>query len=430
MTMPQTSSLGHAPVKRGFIRQLGVDTVYSIFGLVLAVMSFTLIITGLALGIGLLITVIGFAVLALTMLIARGLADMHRIGIGGVLGRPSPRPAYRKSQPGDGWFRKTLSPLRDPQSWLDVLAGIIDLPFAIFAFVVAVVWWAAGLGGITYGLWDWSLPHPPDNKNLNDFLGLGHSAAARIWTNEVLGVIFVLTLPFAIRGAAMLRAIIARALLSGIAEMRHQIVGLQEQNKAAASAEVTALRRLERDIHDGPQQRLVRLAMDLGRAKQQLDSDPAAARATIEEALGQTRETLDELRALSRGIAPPILADRGLESALAALAGRNPVPVDLAIAPNLGKLTASVETTAYFVVAEALTNTAKHSAAQACTVTVARNAGLVGVVVTDDGQGGAHVAKGHGLAGLADRVRAASGTLTVTSPIGGPTEIRAELPCE
>ena len=89
-----------------------------------------------------------------------------------------------------------------------------------------------------------------------------------------------------------------------------------------------------------------------------------------------------------------------------------------------------METTAYFVVAEALTNTAKHSAAEACTVTVARNAGLVGVVVTDDGQGGAHVAKGHGLAGLADRVRAAGGTLTVTSPIGGPTEIRAELPCE
>ena len=430
MTMPQTSPLGPAPVKRGIIRQLGVDTVYSLFGLVLAVASFVLIITGLSLGLSLLITVIGFPVLALTMLIARGMADTHRVAIAGVLGRPSPRPAYLRSEPGAGWFRRTLRPLRDAQSWLDVVAGIIDLPFAIIAFVFATVWWAAGLGGITYGLWQWALPNDPNNKDLSYWLGFGQSTTARIWTNEAIGLIFVLTLPFVIRGAAMLRAIVARALLCGIAEMRHEITGLQEQNKAAASAEATALRRLERDIHDGPQQRLVRLAMDLGRAKQQLDTDPAAARATIDEALGQTRDTLDELRALSRGIAPPILADRGLAAALAALAGRNPVPVDLAVAPDLGTLSPSVETTAYFVIAEALTNTAKHSYAQTCTVTVARNAGLLGVLVTDDGQGGAHVAKGHGLSGLSDRVRAAGGTLTVTSPIGGPTEIRAEIPCE
>ena len=211
--------------------------------------------------------------------------------------------------------------------------------------------------------------------------------------------------------------------------MRHQITGLQEQKQAAASAEATALRRLERDIHDGPQQRLVRLAMDLGRARQQLDTDPEAARATIEEALGQTRETLDELRALSRGIAPPILTDRGLSSALAALAARSPVPVDLAIDPDLGRLDPGVETTTYFVVAEALTNVAKHSHATQCTVTVARASGLIGIVVADDGVGGASIAKGHGLAGLADRVRAAGGTLSVTSPTGGPTEIRAELPC-
>jgi signal transduction histidine kinase len=207
------------------------------------------------------------------------------------------------------------------------------------------------------------------------------------------------------------------------------VTELSEQRDSAVSAEATALRRLERDIHDGPQQRLVRLAMDLGRARQQLDSDPAAARATLDEALGQTRETLDELRALSRGIAPPILTDRGLAAALHALAARGVIPVRLTVDPELDRLPAVVESTAYFVVAEALTNVAKHSRATSCAVAVGLAHGRLQVAVVDDGQGGAHAAKGHGLAGLADRVRAAGGTLGVVSPDGGPTEIRAELPC-
>jgi len=214
-----------------------------------------------------------------------------------------------------------------------------------------------------------------------------------------------------------------------MAEVQNRISGLREQRDSAVSAEATALRRLERDIHDGPQQRLVRLAMDLGRARQQLASDPEAAKATIEEALGQTRETLDELRALSRGIAPPILADRGLPSALAALASRSTVPVGLSVDERLPRLPAIVENTAYFVVAEALANLAKHSQARAAAVDVVRIDGRLAVTVLDDGIGGAHMAKGHGLSGLADRVRAADGTLTVDSPAGGPTVIRAELPC-
>ena len=231
----------------------------------------------------------------------------------------------------------------------------------------------------------------------------------------------------------MLSAQFSRVLLSGVAEIQQQVTDLSEQRDSAVSAEATALRRLERDIHDGPQQRLVRLAMDLGRARQQLDTDPAAARLILDDALGQTRETLDELRALSRGIAPPILTDRGLAAALAALAARGVIPVNLSVDPKLGRLPAIVESTAYFVVAEALTNVAKHSRASTCAVAVAVAVGQVGarlqVAVVDDGQGGAHLAKGHGLAGLADRVRAAGGTLGVVSPAGGPTEIRAELPC-
>jgi signal transduction histidine kinase len=226
---------------------------------------------------------------------------------------------------------------------------------------------------------------------------------------------------------------LSRALLTGVAEMRDKIADLSEQRAAAVSAEATGLRRLERDIHDGPQQRLVRLAMDLGRAQQQLDANPSAVRQTLDEAVAQTRDTLDELRALSRGIAPPVLTDRGLPSALAALASRCTVPIDLAVDPQLGtaagRLDPAVENTAYFMVAEALANIAKHSLASEGWIRVARVDRLLSILVVDDGGGGAHVAKGHGLAGLADRVRANGGTLTVTSPIGGPTEIKAELPC-
>jgi signal transduction histidine kinase len=186
-------------------------------------------------------------------------------------------------------------------------------------------------------------------------------------------------------------------------------------------------------MHDGPQQRLVRLAMDLGRAQQQLDTDPEALRNTLDEAVNQTRETLDELRALSRGIAPPVLADRGLPSALAALAGRCTVPVELVVDADLGlprgRLDAAVENTAYFAVSEALTNVAKHSGATNCWVTVANGPDRLAVQIVDDGGGGAHVGKGHGLSGLADRVRATGGALTVVSPVCGPTEIKVELPC-
>jgi signal transduction histidine kinase len=230
-------------------------------------------------------------------------------------------------------------------------------------------------------------------------------------------------------------------MLTGVAELRAQVVDLsqgqavaQGRTAAAVAAESTALRRLERDIHDGPQQRLVRLAVDLGRAQQQLDSDPEAARETVAEALTQTREALGELRTLSRGIAPPILVDRGLGAAVSALAARCTVPVDLDI-PELPRLNPATEQAAYFVVAEALTNVAKHGQATACRVALglwAPEAGVwrLGISVADDGVGGAHVAKGHGLAGLADRVHAAGGALVVSSPTGGPTEIRVDLPCD
>ena len=195
------------------------------------------------------------------------------------------------------------------------------------------------------------------------------------------------------------------------------------------TAEAAALRRLERDIHDGPQQRLVRLAMELGRAQHHFDSRPEAAREALGDAIIQAQEALEELRALSRGIAPPVLVDRGLREAVTALAARSTVPVELDTGSLDGQLDAAAETAAYFVIAEALTNVAKHSHARRCTVGLRHGPGTLRVWVTDDGAGGAALDKGHGLQGLADRLHAAGGRLRVTSPSGGPTTIIAELPC-
>ena len=426
MTQTRTAS---PPVR--WLAQIGADSAYVLVGFPIALAAYVLVFTLFTLGVSTIITVAGLPVLVGAVYAARAFADLERLRVPAVLRRPAPRPEYRKAPPGAGFWRRLFTPLRDGQSWLDLLHAIFGWILYTISFCFVVTWWAGALGGVTSIIWLRYVPSPgPDSKDLNQLLGLSDTLSARIGLNTVIGVVFLITLPLVTRVFAVMPAQFGRVLLSGMAEVQNRISGLREQRDSAVSAEATALRRLERDIHDGPQQRLVRLAMDLGRARQQLASDPEAAKATIEEALGQTRETLDELRALSRGIAPPILADRGLPSALAALASRGTVPVGLSIDENLPRLTPIVENTAYFVVAEALANLAKHSQARAAAVDVVRIDGRLAVTVLDDGVGGAHMAKGHGLAGLADRVRAAGGTLTVDSPVGGPTVIRAELPCE
>ncbi|MER5335125.1 sensor domain-containing protein [Micromonospora sp. NPDC002717] len=414
-------------------RQLLLDSGYVLLGLPLALASFVVLLAGLAAGLGLVVTVIGLPVLSGTLYAARGLADIERLRLPAVLHQSRIRPQYRLPEPGASAWRRIFVPMGDAQSWLDLAHGILKLVVAVATFAVTLVWWAGAVAGSLYWAYDWALPHgDPEDVGLPQLLGLGDSTIARIGLHTAIGLFFLITLPIVARGCALLQASFGRAMLTGVAEMRNRITVLEEQKRAAVSAEASALRRLERDIHDGPQQRLVRLAMDLSRARQQLASDPDAAARTLDEAVTQTRETLAELRALSRGIAPPILVDRGLPSALAALAGRGLIPIELRVDPELGspagRLDPAVESTAYFVVAEALTNVAKHSRATECHVIVARRDGRLEVGVGDDGQGGAHLAKGHGLVGIADRVRAAGGRLDVVSPVGGPTEIRAELP--
>jgi signal transduction histidine kinase len=430
MTTTAATSVSAQPgARRPMLRQLAADTGYVLLGFPIAVASFVVLITGLALGIGLGITVIGLPILAGGLYAARAFADMERLRMPLVLRQDRVRPHYRSAEEGASVWRRVITPIIDAQSWLDLAHGIIKLPLSIFSFVVALTWWSGAIGGCLYWSYAWAIPDGPEDQDLADLLGLGNSMGARIAMYSAFGLFFLITLPVVVRGCAVLEASFGKALLTGVAEMRNRITVLEEQKRAAVSAEANALRRLERDIHDGPQQRLVRLAMDLGRAQQQMETDPEAARRTLEEALNQTRDTLAELRALSRGIAPPILVDRGLPSALAALAARGVIPVDLTVDPKLGRLEPSVESTAYFVVAEALTNVAKHSRATECWVVVARAGDHLKIDIIDDGEGGAHVSKGHGLAGIADRLTANGGRLDVVSPVGGPTEIRAELPC-
>ena len=208
---------------------------------------------------------------------------------------------------------------------------------------------------------------------------------------------------------------------------RQRISTLETTRAGAVEQQETELERIERDLHDGAQARLVALGMSLGMAEQKLASDPAAAQELLAEARRGTREALEELRRLARGIHPPVLADRGLGAAISALADRTPLNVNVAVdVPK--RPSRAVETAAYFVAAEALANTGKHAKASQVDIAVRQEDGDLVVEIVDDGNGGADP-NGSGLRGLARRVEALDGSLVVDSPSGGPTTIRAVIPC-
>ncbi len=213
------------------------------------------------------------------------------------------------------------------------------------------------------------------------------------------------------------------------AALRARVEELRASRARIVQASDTARRRLERDLHDGAQQRLVALALDLKLARAKLDKDPAAAAELLDASIEELAEATSELRELARGIHPALLTDRGLGPALEAIASRAPVPVEVAPVPEM-RLPGPVESAAYFVVAEALTNVSKYANATHAEVTVTRANGKVVVEIRDDGVGGADPSSGSGLSGLADRVAALDGELDVDSPPGGGTVVRAEVPCE
>ena len=305
--------------------------------------------------------------------------------------------------------------------------GLISFVTGIVVFVVTLAWWAAAVNGLTYWFWERYIPRGDGDTSLAELIGFGDTRFADIALQTVIGLVALLTLPFVVRALSMLHGGLAEAILCGRAELQQEVVRVEGGRSAARAAEAASLRRLERDIHDGPQQRLVRLSMDLGRARKQLDQDPERAAETIDAALVQARETVDELRSLSRGIAPPLLVDRGLRAALGELMVRSELPIESVVrVPD--DLPPHVETTIYFVVAEAMTNIAKHSGATRAAVHVVADGARVSVRVEDDGRGGAHLGKGRGLAGLAQRVASVDGILELTSPDGGPTVLAATIP--
>jgi len=211
-------------------------------------------------------------------------------------------------------------------------------------------------------------------------------------------------------------------------ELREEITEISGARQAAVDAASIERLRIERDLHDGAQPRLVSVAMTLGMAKAKLDSDPAAARALIEQAHDDAKLAITDLRQLARGIHPAVLTDRGLDAALSALASRNVVPTRIEVSvPN--RPTPEVEAVVYFAIAEALTNVSKHSEATTCRVAVVCVDDVLTALVIDNGKGGARIDDGGGLAGIVARVRAAGGTVTVESPVGGPTQLKLELPC-
>lgn len=421
-------------------RRVIVESLYLLTGPMIAGAGLLLVFGGLYVGtVGRLVARRAPAVAGVAAPV-RWLSDLEWWRIGRV----------RPQTAGPGGLRRRSRPTgaaaaSDPDLWLGLAHAVIVLPIALVTAMVTTLWWFVGLAGATTALRNWGEPTgtlPPltlsaggTQSHVDVSLGLT-SPAGRMAFGTVVGLLLLMVLPLVTRVCVAAQAGLGRALLSDASPLHRRISGLEQerdtaraQTVAAVTAEAAALRRLERDIHDGPQQRLVRLALELGRAQRHLDRRPQAVREALADALTQAEEALDELRALSRGIAPPILVDRGLREALADLAARSTVPAQLDAGPPRDRPVAAVETAAYFVVSEALTNVAKHSGAGQCVIGLRHDADALRVWVTDDGVGGAALAKGHGLRGLDDRVRAVGGELRVLSPPGGPTTITVELPC-
>ena len=319
--------------------------------------------------------------------------------------------------------RRVAAVAAQPATWRDLLWLVLLLPLGLSFGVPAVVCTVVAVAAAGAPLWVWAVPNPTAPFPM-DLLML--TVPGRC----LLAVVGLLLLPAVLRldhALALTQARVARALL---APGRHQHLAeraarLTESRRRVVDAQAAELRRIERDLHDGAQAGIVATGMTLALAARKLRDGHDAA-PDVDLARRQLDGALGELRRLVRGIHPPILTDRGLHAAVLALAGDSPLPVDVDADPA-ARFPAAVESAAYFVVAEGLVNAGKHSDAGRCLVTITRAGDRVTVTVTDDGHGGADIG-GSGLAGLRRRVEALDGGLTVTSPVGGPTVLRAELP--
>ncbi|MHB8960268.1 MAG: sensor histidine kinase [Candidatus Limnocylindrales bacterium] len=443
MSMPPSTGPAAAPRRRrGLLAEFLLSPVNPaswkalgaiLLGFFVSIFAFGVVTTLLSTGASLLIVVVGVPIIGLAIEAAKLFAGVERWRMGLVADGPLiPRP-YRPlfpipNAPVEARIRAWAeAEFLDASRWFDVVYVAIALPLAILEFVVAVILWAIAvsftlipIGALAARLAGASL-NPQGAPNL----------AVVFWVLFVVGLVMLPVAASATRGMAVLHRYVVEGLLciSPSEALRRENDRLRQSRSAAVELEASELRRIERDLHDGAQQRLVMLAIDLSLAEDKVESDPEAAKLLIVGARDQARQALAEIREVVRGTAPAILLDRGLVAALGAVAGRSAVPTfidsDLAAGDRLAH---SVERAAYYVVSEALANVGKHAGATRVEVTLRREPWRLGVWIRDDGCGGATIATGGGLAGLRDRVAALDGKLLLHSPKGGPTVLHVEFP--
>lgn len=384
---------------------------------------------------------IGLVLLPVTVAVARPVGDRLRPVVAALLGSPagagvSLSPQGRSAEPYAPPSRRGLAAHAVGAS------ALIALTIVIWAVTSLGYFWPVWIVlplATTLGLHGWLVvlgEQPQLLRRFHGSLNLARSAGAAavlwlftclVWLVTERGYFWPI---WTLLGLGLLVGAEAAAVLlgsPGSAEMAERIETLETSRAGAVTVQDSELRRIERDLHDGAQARLVALGMSLGMAEQKLGDDPEQASQLLAEARAGAEQALRELRDLARGIHPPVLTDRGLEAALTALANSTPLHVSLAVDVPV-RPPSAVESAAYFVAAEALTNAAKHAQADWLDIRIARIGHRLELEITDDGVGGANP-DGTGLVGLRRRVQALDGKLTITSPPGGPTTVYAELPC-
>ncbi|MFF7351103.1 MULTISPECIES: sensor histidine kinase [Streptomyces] len=335
--------------------------------------------------------------------------------------------AYRPPPEGAAPWTRTFALLRDPQTWRDVRWLPVDMTAGFLTALLPALLLYFPVEGFLLGagLWRAHLHHSGDTYwyAFVPVSGQGTAFLAALLGAVVLAVAWrlaprLLTTHFRL----------TRAVLGGDAELAERVRVLTETRQDAVDTSAAELRRIERDLHDGAQARLVAMGMDLGTIEMLVEHDPAQAKRLLAQARRNSAEALEELRDLVRGIHPPVLAERGLGDAVRALALRLPLPTEVTVELS-GRADAPVESAAYFAVSEVLTNAVKHSGAGRIRAGLHHREGRLRITVTDDGRGGAVIGAGSGLAGVERRLGTFDGVLAVDSPAGGPTLVTMEIPC-
>lgn len=406
----------------GVVASTWFASLHLLLNLPLGIIYFTVLVTGFSLGVGLLITLIGIPILIGMGWFVRTMGNIERTRMNMFLGTTL-RDPYRQADPEAGWLARLSAIAKDPATWRDSLFLLLRMPMGIFTFTLIVTFWSVAvallLSPVSYWFGFFRI-------EFGDWIFDGPLALVFA---TLSGVVMTFVAYGLTQGLAKLETVLAAALLDASPEeLKRRVDDIARSRSRTVNAADEERRRLERDLHDGAQQRMVSLAMTLGLAQQKLATNPELGAKLVSEAHEEAKRALQDLRDLARGLHPAVLTDHGLEAALPALAARCPIPtrVDVAVTPRPG---AAVESAAYFVVSEALANVVKHSHASNVLVTARRDQNTLTIEVQDDGKGTAQVAAGGGLAGLTDRVEALDGRLTVSSPDGGPTILHVEIPC-